>query len=62
MDNAPSPCVKICSLDPQQGVCSGCGRTLAEISGWIRFGQDERLMVLALLPGRLKRLREREAA
>jgi predicted Fe-S protein YdhL (DUF1289 family) len=62
MDNAPSPCVKICSLDSVARLCTGCGRTLAEISGWMRFSEIERLRVLAQLPDRLKRLKEREAA
>lgn len=40
-----SPCVSICTLDAQ-GVCRGCFRTLAEISGWLRMSADERLAVL----------------
>lgn len=28
---APSPCVKICTLDPTGAFCVGCGRTPAEI-------------------------------
>ena len=28
---APSPCVKICTLDPTGAFCIGCGRTPAEI-------------------------------
>jgi predicted Fe-S protein YdhL (DUF1289 family) len=40
-----SPCVSICTLDAQ-GVCRGCFRTLAEISGWLRMSADERRAVL----------------
>ena len=40
-----SPCVSICTLDAQ-GVCRGCFRTLAEISGWLRMSADERRTVL----------------
>jgi len=29
-----SPCAKICTLDPVSGLCSGCGRSLAEIERW----------------------------
>ncbi|MGZ9410804.1 MAG: DUF1289 domain-containing protein [Methylocystis sp.] len=29
-----SPCIKICELNGD-GVCVGCGRTRAEIAGWI---------------------------
>jgi hypothetical protein len=40
-----SPCVSICTLDAQ-GVCRGCFRTLAEISGWLRMSAEERFAVL----------------
>jgi predicted Fe-S protein YdhL (DUF1289 family) len=40
-----SPCVSICTLDAQ-GVCRGCFRTLAEISGWLRMTAEERRAVL----------------
>lgn len=48
-----SPCVKICTLDAQAGLCLGCGRTLAEIAGWIRMSGDERAQIMAELPARL---------
>ena len=28
-----TPCVNICLLDNETGLCVGCGRTLAEIAG-----------------------------
>lgn len=43
--DAMSPCISICTLD-ERGVCRGCFRTLAEISGWLRFTVDERQVVL----------------
>jgi predicted Fe-S protein YdhL (DUF1289 family) len=48
-----SPCVKICTLDTQAGLCRGCGRTLAEIAGWLRLTAGERRQIMAELPGRL---------
>jgi predicted Fe-S protein YdhL (DUF1289 family) len=48
-----SPCVKICTLDTQAGLCRGCGRTLAEIAGWVRMSSEERRRVMAELPARL---------
>jgi predicted Fe-S protein YdhL (DUF1289 family) len=48
-----SPCVKVCTLDAQAGYCLGCGRTLAEIAGWVRMSGDERDRVMAQLPARL---------
>ena len=34
-----SPCIKVCQMDPQRGLCLGCARTLDEIARW---GIDER--------------------
>jgi uncharacterized protein len=31
---APSPCIGICSMDQESGLCSGCLRTIDEIAGW----------------------------
>ncbi len=40
-----SPCLNICSLDGR-GVCRGCFRTIAEISGWERMNPGEQLAVI----------------
>lgn len=49
-----SPCVKVCVVDRDRGLCSGCGRTLAEIAGWWTMRDDEKRAVLAALPGRMR--------
>jgi predicted Fe-S protein YdhL (DUF1289 family) len=54
-----SPCVKICALDPASDVCTGCGRTLAEIARWYAMTSDERSRIMAGLPQRMKSLRAR---
>lgn len=43
----PSPCVNICALD-EQDICTGCQRSVAEISRWGRMDNDERRQVLRL--------------
>ena len=48
-----SPCVKICTLDTQAGLCLGCGRTLAEIADWVRMSREKRTQIMAQLPTRL---------
>lgn len=30
----PTPCIKLCKLDPATGLCRGCLRTGAEIAAW----------------------------
>ena len=47
MTDIESPCNKVCAVDPISALCAGCGRTLAEIEGWIRFSADERARIMA---------------
>jgi predicted Fe-S protein YdhL (DUF1289 family) len=47
-----SPCNKVCVIDAACGLCIGCGRTLAEIGGWISMTADERRRIMAELPAR----------
>ena len=42
-----SPCVNICALDDND-VCTGCQRTVAEITRWSRMTNVERRDVLVL--------------
>lgn len=30
----PSPCVSVCTMEPDSGWCRGCFRTLEEIADW----------------------------
>ena len=48
-----SPCVRLCTLDLDSGLCVGCGRTLAEIGRWSRYAEDERRAIMDALPVRL---------
>ena len=50
-----SPCIKICTYDPESGLCRGCGRTLEEIGAWFSMTDQERGGVMKELPERLKR-------
>jgi predicted Fe-S protein YdhL (DUF1289 family) len=56
-----TPCTRICTVDPASGLCLGCGRSLAEIAGWIGFAPDERTRIMAELPQRLALLKSRSA-
>ena len=40
-----SPCVSICALDDAD-ICTGCQRTVAEITGWSRMDNQQRRTVL----------------
>jgi uncharacterized protein len=52
MADIESPCNKVCAVDPVSTLCVGCGRTLAEIEGWIRLTAEERARIMAELPRR----------
>jgi len=42
-----SPCVKRCRLDPATDICTGCRRTVGEITHWSRMSRERRRKVLA---------------
>ena len=51
-DPVESPCVKVCVLHPQTGLCIGCYRTAAEIAAWSTMTPEARRAVMAELPSR----------
>jgi uncharacterized protein len=55
MDAQPisTPCIKVCAVSGHTGQCIGCGRTLAEISGWGAMSEAQRQAIMAVLPDRL---------
>ncbi|BCX66345.1 MULTISPECIES: DUF1289 domain-containing protein [Pseudomonas] len=48
-----SPCVNICALDDDD-ICTGCQRTVEEITRWSRMDNTERRKVLELCHERAK--------
>jgi predicted Fe-S protein YdhL (DUF1289 family) len=61
MSAIESPCIRVCSIEHDTGLCTGCGRTLAEIAGWIGMSAGERRAIMAMLPARLAANRRRVA-
>ena len=57
-----TPCVKICVVDGESGLCMGCYRQLSEVAGWTRFSDDERAAIMAELPSRRRRIRPEKLA
>jgi predicted Fe-S protein YdhL (DUF1289 family) len=53
-----TPCIKICTMDPQAGICAGCGRTLEEIARWGGMTESERLRIMQLLAARLEKAKQ----
>ena len=54
-----SPCVKICVIHPSERLCTGCHRTIEEISAWSRLPQIERDKIINELPKRASKLKKR---
>jgi predicted Fe-S protein YdhL (DUF1289 family) len=52
----PTPCVKVCVVDGESGLCLGCLRTLPEIAGWSALDDAARAGVMSELPARRRRI------
>jgi predicted Fe-S protein YdhL (DUF1289 family) len=53
LEPVSSPCIKLCAVSGQTGLCIGCGRTLSEIAAWGGLDEAQRRAIMAILPGRL---------
>ena len=51
-DEIASPCINVCRMNPDTGLCEGCLRTLDEIAAWSAMANVEKRAVLAKLPQR----------
>ena len=58
-DEIESPCVKLCAIHPEEKICVGCYRSIAEITGWSRMAPAERRAIMDTLPERAPRLQKR---
>ena len=59
--NAPAPiktpCIKVCVVDGESGLCLGCFRKLSEVAGWAKLSDDQRELILTALSGRRDQIR-----
>ena len=51
-----SPCINVCKMDAQTGLCAGCLRTIDEITAWSRLDESRRRHVLAAVAGRRQQM------
>ncbi|MDP5216675.1 DUF1289 domain-containing protein [Ruegeria sp. 2205SS24-7] len=54
-----SPCVDICVVHPVERICTGCYRTIDEITRWSKMDPAERTAIMEELPDRAPRLVKR---
>jgi hypothetical protein len=57
-----TPCIKVCLIDGESGLCVGCQRTLPEVATWARLSDAERADIMATLPARRTRIRPEKLA
>jgi len=57
-----TPCIKVCVVDGESGLCMGCYRKLSEVAGWAKLTDAERDTILADLPGRRSLIRPEKLA
>ena len=51
-DEVQSPCIRICVIHPEARLCTGCLRSIDEITRWSKMTPDERLQIMVELPTR----------
>ncbi|MBU2941854.1 DUF1289 domain-containing protein [Shimia thalassica] len=54
-----SPCIQICVIHPEERICTGCLRSIDEITSWSKMSQEARTAVMDDLPARAPLLRKR---
>ena len=47
----PSPCISVCQMDSEKGVCLGCFRTRGEIAAWRSMSEAEQIGLADRLAG-----------
>jgi predicted Fe-S protein YdhL (DUF1289 family) len=52
--NLPSPCISLCLMRADDGLCEGCWRTLDEIVRWSQMDDGEKRAVWCELAQRAK--------
>lgn len=57
-----TPCIQVCIVDGESGLCLGCHRTLPEVAGWSALTDEARARVMAELPARRSRIRPEKLA
>jgi uncharacterized protein len=57
-----SPCINVCKMDAQTGLCTGCFRTIDEITVWSRIDDRRRVNILAAVAQRRLQQEPREVA
>lgn len=58
-DEVESPCIKICVIHPEARLCTGCLRSIEEITIWSKLSPEARRAVMDELPTRQSQITKR---
>ncbi len=58
-DEVQSPCIRVCVVHPEERICTGCLRSIDEITRWSKMTDIERSDIMDALPDRASVLRKR---
>lgn len=58
-DEVQSPCINICVVHPAERICTGCLRSIDEITQWSKMSNEARARVMDELPNRATLLKKR---
>ena len=58
-DEVQSPCIKVCVIHPEARLCTGCLRTIDEITVWSKLSNEDRKTIMDELPDRQNLLKKR---
>ena len=57
-----TPCIQVCIIDGESGLCLGCHRTLQEVGTWSRLDDEARRTIMGELKSRRSRIRPEKLA
>lgn len=58
-DEIQSPCINICVVHPEARICTGCYRSIDEITRWSKLSNEDRGEIIADLANRASSLTKR---
>ena len=58
-DELQSPCIKICVIHPEARLCTGCLRSIDEITAWSKLSPQARQSIMEELPTRQGQITKR---
>ncbi|MDO9402476.1 MAG: YbaK/EbsC family protein [Polaromonas sp.] len=56
-EDVPSPCISVCRISSESGLCEGCFRTIPEITAWSRSTPDVKRAMWQTIEGRMAALK-----